>query len=179
MKDLKEFLLMCAGTNANTLKKSPTDVNKQVGVGGTVLFTAVFAAAASGYAMYFVFLNVWLSALVGIVWGLLVFNLDRYIVSTMKHRGGFMRRLLMASPRIAIAVVIAIVIASPLEMKIFEREIESKLVEMQQEQELDQNEAIELKYERQWNELDSMKVALEGRIEESEIKKNALIQAAV
>ena len=179
MKDLKDFLLMCAGTNSTTLKKSPSDINKQIGIGGTVLFTAIFAAAAASYAMYFVFLNVWLAAIVGIVWGLLIFNLDRYIVSTMKHRGGFLRRLLMASPRIAIAVIIAIVIASPMEMKIFEREIESKLVEMQQEQELDQNEAIELKYDSQFRELDSMKVALESRITASELNRDQLAQRAV
>ena len=36
--------------------------------------------------MFTVFEDVWISAGFGILWGLMIFNLDRYIVSSIKKR---------------------------------------------------------------------------------------------
>jgi Holliday junction resolvasome RuvABC endonuclease subunit len=46
----------------------------------------------------------------GIVWGLLIFNLDRFIVSTIRKRDRFSSEFLQATPRIILAIIIAIVI---------------------------------------------------------------------
>jgi hypothetical protein len=64
----------------------------------------------------------------GLVWGLLIFNLDRFIVSTIRKRTAFWSEFLQASPRILLAVIIAIVISKPLEIKIFEKEINTVLL---------------------------------------------------
>ncbi|HAT69734.1 MAG TPA: DUF4407 domain-containing protein, partial [Flavobacteriaceae bacterium] len=41
----------------------------------------------SAYALYTVFDNYFAAIGFGLVWGLLIFNLDRYIVSTIKKTG--------------------------------------------------------------------------------------------
>jgi hypothetical protein len=63
----------------------------------------------------------------------MIFNLDRYIVLSMKSFGKWWRDWLVALPRIALAVLLALVISKPLEMKIFEKEIKAELVMMEQE----------------------------------------------
>lgn len=79
------------------------------------------AFIASAYALYDVFDDVYPALLFGIVWGLLIFNLDRFIVSTIRKRDKLSSEFLQASPRIILAIIIAIVISKPLEIKIFEK----------------------------------------------------------
>jgi hypothetical protein len=133
MKKITSFFLICSGVDSSLLKKCPSETSKYAGMGATIFFTGVFAALAAGYALYTVFDNVWFALLFGLLWGLMIFNLDRYIVSSMRKEGRFSRELLSASPRIVLAVIISIVIAKPLEMKIFEKEIAPELIVMEQE----------------------------------------------
>lgn len=67
--------------------------------------------------------------LFGFLWGLMIFNLDRFIVSSMKKRNNAWSEWKMAFPRLVFAVLLAIVITRPLEFKIFEKEINRKLDE--------------------------------------------------
>jgi len=102
-----------------------------VGIGATIFFTALFACMSGGYAMYFVFSGnafaVVFAVLFGIIWGLAIFNMDRYIVSSIDKQGSTNQQILQASPRILLAIMIGIVISRPLELKIFDKEIRQKL----------------------------------------------------
>lgn len=179
MKDLKDFFLLCAGTDPNILKRSPIDVNKQIGIGATVLFTAVFASIAAAYALNFVFDSLWMAIPFGILWGLMIFNLDRYIVSSIRNRGSLMRRLWMVLPRLAVAVIIAIVIAAPLEMKLFEKEINAELTVINQEVAERQDEALKNRFASKREQLKTEEQALNLRLEESLERVDALEQAAI
>lgn len=98
MRSVKDFLLFCSGIDRTILEKCPSDENKYLGIGATVLFTGILAFFSGGYALYTVF-DSWLAAVVfGIVWGLMIFNLDRYIVGSMKSQGRFWRDWLVAFP---------------------------------------------------------------------------------
>lgn len=128
---LNEFLWSCAGVNKKVLRQCPTDYAKYAGSGGTILFTALMAMISGGYAMFFVFDSVEIAIAFGVFWGMLIFNLDRFIVNTMYSDGlptisrGELRSGL---PRIIMAIFLGIVISTPLEMKIFEDRINSQLV---------------------------------------------------
>lgn len=77
---LNEFLWTCAGVNKKILRQCPTDYAKYAGIGGTILFTALMAMLSGGYALNSVFDNQLAAIGFGIFWGLLIFNLDRFIV---------------------------------------------------------------------------------------------------
>lgn len=94
------------------------------------------AFLASAYALFTVFDSIYPALIFGFVWSLLIFNLDRFIVSTIKKRDRFMDEFLQATPRIALAIIIAIVISKPLEIKIFEKEINTVLLKEKNEMEL-------------------------------------------
>ena len=124
------FLWWCAGAHQKLLKQFPSEHIKYAGLGGVILATFVLASLSAGYAISTIFGN-WLWALgFAIVWGLIIFNFDRFLVSTMRKYGVSRRRqLTMAVPRLLLAVIIGITIARPLELKIFEKEIAVKMEE--------------------------------------------------
>lgn len=158
----KEFFWMCSGADTEVLKTcSKAEQIKQAGIGGTVFFTAVMAFIASAYALYTVFDNVYTAIFFGLVWGLLIFNLDRFIVSTIKKRDKFGSELLQAIPRLVLAVIIAMVIAKPLELKIFEKEINQVLLEEKNRMTLNNQNQLALQYtpsvEKLTSEINSLK----------------------
>jgi hypothetical protein len=146
MQDLKDFFLFCAGIDRDILAKAPSDENKYLGIGATVFFTGVLAFFSSAYALYTVFDSWVVAAVFGLFWGLMIFNLDRYIVSSMKSRGSFFRDFLLATPRLAMAILLALVISKPLELKIFEKEINAELLVMEQEVYKAQEDRIKERY---------------------------------
>ncbi|MCY1514358.1 hypothetical protein D9M68_488900 [compost metagenome] len=131
MNRITRFFWFCSGVHQETLSKHPTEENKYIGIGATIFFTGLFAALSGGYAMYFVFKGgsmAWLFAIFfGLIWGLAIFNLDRYIVSSLDKNASAKRQLLQATPRILLAIMIGMVISRPLELKIFDKEIKERL----------------------------------------------------
>lgn len=131
MNAISRFFWFCSGVHIPTLEKHPTEHNKYTGIGATIFFTGLFAALSGGYAMYFVFKGdagaVLFAILFGIIWGLAIFNMDRYIVSSINKSGSTGKQLLQATPRILLAIMIGIVISRPLELKIFDKEIKERL----------------------------------------------------
>jgi hypothetical protein len=126
---LKQFFILCSGADKDLLEGcSEGEQTKYVGIGATVFFTAVMAFLASSYALFTVFDSIYPAIAFGIVWSLLIFNLDRFIVSTIRKRDKIGSEFLQATPRIILAVIIAIVISKPLEIKIFEKEINTVLL---------------------------------------------------
>ena len=133
MQKITQFFLLASGADLKILEQCPSDRTKYAGIGATIFFTGLFAAIAAAFALYTVFDSYWISILLGLIWGAMIFNLDRYIVSSMRKDSMRYRELLTALPRIILAVVISIVIARPLELKIFDKEIQSELIVMEQQ----------------------------------------------
>jgi len=126
----RKFLWWCAGAHQDLLKQFPSEHAKYSGLGGVLLATFVLASISAGYAAYTVF-NSWPWALLfAVIWGLIIFNFDRFLVSTMRKYGISRRKQLwMAVPRMILALLIGFTIARPLELKIFEKEINVKMTE--------------------------------------------------
>jgi hypothetical protein len=144
---LNEFLWLCAGANRKLLRQCPTEHAKYAGIGGTIFFTAIMASLSGGYAIYKVFADelinevtglyeldyhaFYISLIFGAIWGLLIFNLDRFMVNTMysdgtekitpeEWRGAF--------PRLILAIFIGVVISTPIELRIFKDKIQAQLI---------------------------------------------------
>ena len=159
---LKKFFILCAGCDKNTIEScSNGEQNKFAGIGATVFFTAVMAFIACSYALFTVFDSVYRAVFFGFIWGLLIFNLDRFIVSTIKKRDSFWQEFVQALPRIVLALLIAIVISKPLEIKIFEKEINTVLLKEKNEMALKNKNQIQQFYQTDVNknktEIDSLK----------------------
>lgn len=179
MTRLKDFFLFCAGVDRSILEQTPTDENKYLGIGATVFFTGVLAFFSSAYALFTVFDSYFMSVVFGLVWGLMIFNLDRYIVMSMKSNGQWWRDLLVATPRLALAVLLALVISKPLELKIFEKEINAEVLVMEQEVFKDQEDGIKLRYEAKIAEQKSAIEILKKEISEKTKARDTLALMAI
>lgn len=131
MNSISRFFWFCSGAHIPTLEKHPTEQNKYFGIGATIFFTGLFATLSGGYAMYFVFKGDagagFFAVLFGLIWGLAIFNMDRYIVSSINKSASTWKQILQATPRILLAIMIGMVISRPLELKIFDKEIRERL----------------------------------------------------
>lgn len=172
---LKRFFIFCSGADTDILDQcSAGEQTKYAGIGATVFFTAVMAFIASAYALYTVFDNYATAIFFGFIWGLLIFNLDRFIVSTIKKRNNFFDEFLQATPRLLLAVIIAIVIAKPLEIKIFEKEINQVLLEEKNEMTLANKDQLALQYTPQLNALSTEIETLKKEVTDKETEVNTL-----
>ena len=172
---VKEFFWMCSGADTDILQQSPkSEQIKYAGIGGTVFFTAIMAFVSSSYALYTVFDNVYAAVLFGLIWGLLIFNLDRFIVSTIKKRNNFFKELLQATPRIILAVIIAVVISKPLELKIFEKEIDQVLLEEKNKMTLANQEQIGLQYAKEIERVQGEMQSIQENVDSKEAEVNQL-----
>ena len=151
---LMKMLWNAAGADHYILERSTySDHIKYACLGGIVVATGLMASMAGGYAFYIVFgqktanlaqgteatieaassqpLAVILSMVFGLIWGLIIFNIDRFIVaSTGKGDGSeaiTLGEIKTAIPRILMGIIIAITISKPVELRMFQQEIEVEL----------------------------------------------------
>jgi hypothetical protein len=133
-----EFLWWCAGVNRNILKQCPTEWAKYAGMGGTIFSTACMAALSGGYAISTVFDDTVVAILFGLFWGfVIIFNLDRLIVNTMYSDGEVTiswKEFYSGLPRIIMAIFLGIVISTPMELKIYEKSIESEIENLKEKE---------------------------------------------
>lgn len=149
---IMRFLWKCAGGDRYLLERSTySDQIKYMCLGGIVFATGAMAGLAGGYAFYTIFEKrgsaidnpvdvntVFLALFFGIIWGLMIFNIDRFIVTSTGKGDGTeaitIGELKSALPRIIMGMIIALTISKPVEIRMFKTEIDIKLREKQLEQ---------------------------------------------
>jgi hypothetical protein len=91
----------------------------------------------------------------------MIFNLDRFIVSSGGHGDGTekitLTEILHAIPRIIMAIVIGLVLSKPLEIRIMKTEIEAELTSLQKKQAARLQAQDDQEYEKQRAELNAKK----------------------
>lgn len=152
-----------------------SDQIKYFCLGGIVIATGVLAGVAGGYAIYTIFeprgqfaLNdddingqtLFMAIIFGIIWGLIIFNIDRFIVTSTGKGDGTEKitkqEFYSAIPRIIMGLIIALTISKPIEIRIFQKEIEAALTGEQQTFIEERSTEIRAKYkENHFNRFDA------------------------
>ena len=161
---LMRMFWRAAGADQYLLERSTySDQIKYFCLGGIVIATGVMAALAGGYAIYTIFEpkgdalggtyteaakaagksakdlihfpTLFISVAFGIVWGLIIYNIDRFIVTSTGKGDGTeaitSQEFKSAIPRIVMGLIIALTISKPIEIRMFKSEIDAKLSELQ------------------------------------------------
>lgn len=153
-----------AGADRYILERSTySDQIKYVCLGGIIVATGVMAAIAGGYAFYTIFApkgnaidsfktvqsvtgnydptdipTALISIIFGLIWGMIIFNIDRFIVTSTGKGDGTeaitKKELVGALPRIIMGAIIAMTISKPVEIRMFKTEIDVALHQKQIEQ---------------------------------------------
>src|SRR4051812_19470535 len=127
-------MAVLAGARPDVLASAPGARAKFVALGGVLLSTGGLAAVSAAFAVHMA-LGVWwpFALLVGLGWGAVIVNLDRMVLVGMGHDSSLKRNLVLAVPRIGLALILGIVVATPLTLQIFHKEIDTEIVQMQAE----------------------------------------------
>jgi len=189
---ITRFLWWCAGTDTHFMLKSPMqDRVKYAGIGGIVLCTGALAMVSGGFAFFTAFgpkayaMDQQDSAgigfligtvLFGIAWGLIIFNLDRFIVSSTGKGDGTdtvtWREVMQAFPRIIIALILGFAISAPLEIRILKSEIDNELDKFQKTYTQERNVQSDELFTQRKAILEKDKIELEAKLAsyETELK---------
>jgi hypothetical protein len=130
---MTRFLLWLGGADHASLEHCPSDRTRIAALGGSVLSTALLAAAAGTVAT-----RTWLHvplvlALVGgLFWGLSIMNLDRWLLLTIRRQSTPPRTIALALPRLLLALVVGLVISQPLLLGIFHDEVSARALQDRQ-----------------------------------------------
>jgi hypothetical protein len=192
MSRLKDFFIICSGAEPSILDdpRCLVERSKYAAIGATVLSTAVLASLSGGYAMYTTFQSALKAIGFGIVWGLIIFNLDRYIVSSIKKQRinpdvprneQFRIRLRefgSAVPRFLLAILISLVITRPIELKLFDREINAYVEDEKSKKTVAMQQQKEREFPR-IGELNVANEALRGQLRAKEVECNDLYEIAM
>src|SRR4051812_38191423 len=127
-------MAVLAGARPDVLASAPGARAKFVALGGVLLSTGGLAAVSAAFAVHMA-LGVWwpFALLVGLGWGAVVVNLDRMLLVGMAHDASLKRNLVMTVPRVGLALVLGVVVATPLTLQVFHKEIDTEIVTMQAE----------------------------------------------
>lgn len=113
------------------------------------------------------------------IWGLLIFNLDRFIVSTIKKRNNKWKEIAQATPRIILAIIIAVVISKPLELKLFEKEINQLLLTEKNQMTLDNKAQFAQQFTPEIKQTNQEIAALKNEISVKEKETDALYETHI
>lgn len=154
-----------------------------------ILFvTALEATIAGAFAVNMAFSTIdggspaaWVVVVSGIVWGFIIFNIDRYMVLGMEGMHGT-RALWPALIRGVLAALIGLVMATPLVLQVFNSEIEAEIVRINAargQESQQQNEApAEAKVKEKEKVVASRRLELEVARSGTNLEKNPVYQAA-
>lgn len=187
------FLWWAAGADKEILRRCTfSDHVKSMCLGGIVLATGIMAAFAGGYAFYIIFEpkgrlidpnaisypTMAIAAVFGLLWGAMIFNLDRYIVASTGKGDGTEKmtaqELTNALPRIFMGIILAFTISKPMEIRIFKPEIDVEIGRAQLKKEGEFKKEIEAKYDSKIKDLNAQIGKLENQSSDADAESRRL-----
>lgn len=138
---LSRFLCVCGGASLEVLDRlqDKSERIKHTMFGAAVLVPSLFGVLTGANAVSKVFPSPAIYLPLGLLWGATIFVIDRLILTSMRPAFGLAdrkwqelaQRTITTTLRLAIGAVLAIVIATPLSLAIFRKEINQELHERQ------------------------------------------------
>jgi hypothetical protein len=131
MSGISNFLAWLGGADLETLRKSPRDRGKFVQMGCVLLTTSGIAALSMTFALHnTMHLPVPIAVIFGALWGLVILNLDRFLVISMGSIRDVKRLIGIATPRLLMAIVVSLVVSTPITLEIFHNDIYATMTTM-------------------------------------------------
>jgi len=117
-------MAILGGAEGGILDRVPSETPRFVQMFFVLLGTALVSALSMFFALTTgVQVLVWLAIPLAIVWAALIFNLDRFLTSTMTSTRNVWRLIGLAIPRVIMAAVIGFVVAEPVVLQVFHNDI--------------------------------------------------------
>ena len=117
-------LAILGGADGVVLDQVPNETPRFV----QMFFVLAGTALVSGISMFFALttaVQVWIAVALplAIVWALIIYNLDRFLTSSMRSTKNGWKLFALAAPRVIMAALIGVVVAEPLVLQIFHNDV--------------------------------------------------------
>ncbi|MGO2746068.1 DUF4407 domain-containing protein [Microbacterium sp.] len=117
-------LAILGGADGEILDRVPGETPRFVQMFFVLAGTALVSAISMVFALTTgVGAVIWLAVPLAIVWALVIFNLDRFLTSTMTSTRNVLKLIGLALPRVIMAMIIGFVVAEPLVLQVFHNDI--------------------------------------------------------
>jgi hypothetical protein len=127
-----DFLIWLSGVSREVLAQCRSERPKFIGLGAVILVTAGMAAVSLSFALVNALkAPLWAALIFALLWGLAIMSLDRLFVVSMHRYRNPLYYLVMAVPRLVMAVLLGFVISTPFVLQIFKPEINHQIKLMQ------------------------------------------------
>ncbi|WP_292769413.1 DUF4407 domain-containing protein [Microbacterium sp. UBA3486] len=137
-------LAILGGAEGEILDRVPGETPRFVQMFFVLAGTALVSAISMLFALTTgVQAAVWLAVPLALVWALIIFNLDRFLTSTMSSTRNVWRLIGLAIPRVIMAAIIGFVVAEPLVLQIFHNDIAREVASTNITQSQSDQEALE------------------------------------
>ncbi|WP_375385303.1 DUF4407 domain-containing protein [uncultured Microbacterium sp.] len=118
------LLAILGGARGAVLDDVPSETSRFVQMFFVLAGTAVVSALSMFFALLTgVRITPWAAVPIALVWALIIFNLDRFLTSTMHSTRNVWKLIGLAIPRVIMAALIGIVVAEPLVLQAFHNDI--------------------------------------------------------
>lgn len=126
---LGNFFKWCSGASVEIVNMcDDKEQSKYLNIGIVVFAVSLLSVLSSTYFLTFAFdrsgleFNPWFLP-IGFIWGFIILSLDRAIVSTINKADSTLSQILKSIPRLLLSLTIGIILATPLELSIFSKEV--------------------------------------------------------
>ncbi len=117
-------LAILGGAEGEVLDRVPSETPRFVQMFFVLLGTALVSAISMMFALSTgVQVAIWVAVPLAIVWAAIIFNLDRFLTSTMTSTRKVGKIIALALPRVAMAALIGFLVAEPLVLQVFHNDI--------------------------------------------------------
>lgn len=176
------FLWFCGGGEVSILSRPEcaTERTKYAALGVMTLSLAILAALSAGYVTTLVFNSISIAVFTALIWGMIIFSVNRYFYNVSKDARGVRRHLNVMLPWLLITVLISFLIAKPITIRLFERELKSRIAinNIELNRTLLADVASDPEINRLQAENDSLKRELEGLVRRREQLQTQLLAEA-
>lgn len=145
--NIRRFFQWLGGADPDAVAQVRSAGTLAAGLGGTVLMTAVLAAGAMTMALHdWVHLRYEVAAVTGVLWGLAILNLDRWLLAASRRQARWWLTIALALPRVMLAGVIGTVIAEPLVQRVFTHEVAAQVGRDREDQAKKDGRVVDARY---------------------------------
>jgi hypothetical protein len=140
---ISDLMVRLGGGDLEILENFPHDRARYLQMAGVLLTTSGIAVMSMTFALHDALREplFWAIAF-GVIWGIIILNLDRFLVLSMGSIRDKLRLFWIFLPRFLMAVVLAAVISTPLVLRIFSSDIKRELFVIQQRESAQQSKLI-------------------------------------
>jgi hypothetical protein len=132
LRQMRLFLQALAGAREEILVQCPSERVKFESLGWSILITSGMAVVSMWFALSSAMgVNGIIAVIPALLWGLVIMGIDRWLITSMPHDGK--RKLLVAAPRLLMAILLGTLISTPFVLRIFESEINAQIAVIKQQ----------------------------------------------